>query len=94
MEYFASSDIPAVLEYTKNFYFLDDNEFSIIEKDSIKFFDKNLNAIAKNYKTIDLNYSSSTKNEYAHFMLKEIFEQPKAIIDTIDKYILSEDKNK
>lgn len=92
MEYFASSDISAVLEYTKNFYFLDDNEFSIIEKDNINFFDKNLNAITKNYKTIDLNYSSSTKNEYEHFMLKEIFEQPKAIIDTIDKYILLEDK--
>lgn len=88
MEYFTSSDIPAVLEYTKNFYFLDNNEFSVIEKDNINFFDKNLNMISKNYKTIDLNYSSTTKNGYEDFMLKEIFEQPKAIIDTINKYIL------
>ncbi len=92
MEYFASSDIPAVLEYTKNFYFLDDNEFSVIEKDNISFFNKELNIIYKNYKTIDLNYSSSTKNGYDNFMLKEIFEQPIAIIDTIDKYISSENQ--
>ncbi len=88
MEYFIASDIPAVLEYTKNFYFLDDNEFSVIEKDNINFFDKELNTIYKKYKTINLNCSNSTKNGYEDFMLKEIFEQPKAIANTINKRIV------
>lgn len=92
MEYFASSDIPAVLEYTKDFYFLDDDEIAVIEKNSIYFFDKKLNSISKNYKTVDLDYSSSVKNGYEDFMIKEIFEQPRAIIDTIDKYISSENQ--
>ncbi len=92
MEYFIASDIPAILEYTKNFYFLDDNEFAIIQKDSIYFFDKKLNSIFKNYKTVDLDYSSSVKNGYEDFMIKEIFEQPRAIVDTIDKYISLENQ--
>lgn len=92
MEYFASSDIPAVLEYTKDFYFLDDDEFAVIEKDSIYFFDKKLNSISKNYKTVDLDHSSSVKNGYEDFMIKEIFEQPRAIVNTIDKYISSENQ--
>lgn len=92
MEYFPSSDITAVLEYTKDFYFLNDNEFAIIEKNNINFFDKELNSISKNYKTVDLEYSSSTKNGYEDFMIKEIFEEPHAIINTISKRILLENK--
>lgn len=93
MEYFISSDIHAVSEYTKNFYFLNDNEFAVIEKDNISFLDKKLNIVSKKYKTINLSNSSNTKNGYDDFMLKEIFEQPKAIIDTINNYILLEKQN-
>lgn len=92
MEYFIASDIHAISEYTKNFYFLDNNEFSIIEKNNISFFDENLSKISKKYKTIDLINSSSTKNGYEDFMLKEIFEQPNAIINTVNKYILLDKK--
>ena len=92
MEYFTSSDIPAVLEYTNNFYFLDDNEFAMIEKNNITFFDEELSIISKEYKTVDLEFSSSTKNGYDDFMIKEIFEQPKAIDKTISKHILLENK--
>ena len=51
-----------------------------------------MNKISKKYKTIDLSNSSSTKNGYEDFMLKEIFEQPKAITNTVNKYILLNEK--
>lgn len=92
MEYFIASDVTAVLEYTKDFYFLDDDEFAIIEKDNIEFFNSEMAIFNKEYKTIDLNYFSSSKNGYEDFMLKEIFEQPQAIINTISKYISFDNK--
>lgn len=92
MEYFIASDITAVLEYTKDFYFLDDDEFAIIEKENIEFFNNNMVTFSKEYKTIDLDYSNSTKNGYEDFMLKEIFEQPQAIVNTISKYVSFDNK--
>lgn len=76
-ENFVASDIPAILPYTKDFYFLDDNEFAVIKKDSIDFFDKNLSKHEKILKELDLSSSSSDKRGYEDYMLKEIFEQPK-----------------
>ena len=82
-ENFVASDIPAILPYTKDFYFLDDNEFAVIKKDSIDFFDKNLSKHEKNLKELDLSSSSSDKRGYEDYMLKEIFEQPETIKNTI-----------
>ena len=82
-ENFVASDIPAILSYTKDFYFLDDNEFAVIKKDSIDFFDKNLSKHEKNLKELDLSSSSSDKRGYEDYMLKEIFEQPETIKNTI-----------
>lgn len=82
-ENFIASDIPAILPYTKDFYFLDDNEFAVIKKDSIDFFDKNLSKHEKNLKELDLSSSSSDKRGYEDYMLKEIFEQPETIKNTI-----------
>lgn len=82
-ENFIASDIPAVLKYTKNFYLLNDNEFAIIYKDKIDFYSSDLKSISKDITNIKWDASSAEKDGYKDFMLKEIFEQPKAIRETI-----------
>ena len=88
-EYYIASDIPAILEYTKNFYFLDNNEIAIVSKEEIHFFDIDLNSHIKNIKCSNLDCSSSSKNGYEDFMLKEIFEQPCVIRKTLESRIKS-----
>ena len=82
-ENFVCSDIPGMLRYTKEFYLLDDNEFALIGKDKINFYDANLNIHNKEVKNIEWDASSAEKNGYEDYMLKEIFEQPTAIRETI-----------
>ena len=82
-ENYIASDIPAILKYTKDFYLLDDNEFAIIEKETIKFYDSSLSEHSKAIKNIDWDANSADKNGYEDYMLKEIFEQPTAIRETI-----------
>lgn len=82
-ENYISSDIPAILEKTKEFYFLEDGEFAVIEKDAIQFLDTNLNNISKEIKTIEWEADSADKGQFEDFMLKEIHEQEKTIKDTI-----------
>ena len=81
--YHIASDIPALLEYTRDFYLLDDYEYSVIKKDSITFYDKNLEEHSKEIKNIEWAASAAEKNGYEDYMLKEIFEQPTAIRETI-----------
>lgn len=83
-ENYISSDIPAILPYTKDFYFLDDNEFAVIYTDHIDFFDMNLSKHNKAIKIIDWDASSADKNGFDDYMLKEIFEQPNALRETIN----------
>ena len=82
-ENFIASDIPAVLRYTKNFYLLNDNEFAIVYKDKINFYDTNLTIHNKEVKNIEWDASAAEKDGYKDYMLKEIFEQPTAIRETI-----------
>ncbi len=82
-ENYISSDIPAILQYTKNFYLLDDNEIAVIYSDHIEFFDSNLCKHDKEIKNIEWSASSADKNGFEDYMLKEIFEQPQAIRETI-----------
>ena len=83
-ECYISSDIPAILSFTKDFYLLDNHESAILSNDnSIDFFDGNLNIINKELKNITWDMASAEKDGYEDFMLKEIFEQPKAIRETI-----------
>ena len=78
-----ASDIPALLEYTRDFYLLDDYEYTVMTKDLIKFYDKNKNEHTKEIKNIEWAASAAEKNGYDDYMLKEIFEQPTAIRETI-----------
>lgn len=82
-ETFISSDIPALISFTNTFYFLNDNEMAYISKDDIKFYDNNLNELSKELTTVELSADSADKDGFEDYMLKEIFEQPKAIRETI-----------
>lgn len=81
--YHIASDIPALLEFTRDFYLLDDYEFALIEKNSIKFYNSDLVEHSKELKNIEWDSSAAEKNGYEDYMLKEIFEQPTAIRETI-----------
>lgn len=82
-ETFVSSDIPALISFTNNFYFLNDTEIALITKNNIEFFDCNLNSITKKTQSIELSAQSCDKGNFEDYMLKEIYEQPKAIRETI-----------
>ena len=82
-EKYLSSDIPAILSYTRDFYLLNDLEFVVLTGNSAKFYDKNLNEIEKQTQTIEWNASAAEKDGFDDFMLKEIYEQPTAIRETI-----------
>ncbi len=80
---YIASDIPAILPFTKNFYLLDDNELTVIKKDSVFFYDNSLQKHNKAIKSIEWDASSAEKDGYEDYMLKEIFEQPNSIRETI-----------
>lgn len=82
-EKYISSDIPAILSFTRNFFLLNDLEFVVLSKNSTKFYNKDLNEISKNIKTIEWNASAAEKDGFEDFMLKEIYEQPTSIRETI-----------
>ncbi len=82
-ENYISSDIPAILSFTRNFYLLNDFEYAVLARDTIDFYDKDLKNLSKDTKTIEWNASSAEKDGYEDFMLKEIYEQPTAIRETI-----------
>jgi glucosamine--fructose-6-phosphate aminotransferase (isomerizing) len=82
-ENYISSDIPAILSFTRDFYLLEDLEFAYLSKNTVKFYDKNLSPIDKKTKLIEWNASSAEKDGFEDYMLKEIYEQPTAIRETI-----------
>ena len=86
-EKYISSDIPAILSYTRNFYLLNDLEFALLTNTNVDFYDINLNKIDKRTTTIEWDSSSAEKGNFEDFMLKEIYEQPKAIRETIGSRI-------
>ena len=90
-ETFIASDIPAILSYTNDFYLLNDLEIALISKDNVEFFDSNLQSIKKEISIINIDASSIQKNGYEDFMLKEIYEQPTSVRETIGT-LLNEDK--
>ncbi len=82
-ENYISSDIPAILSFTKNFYLLDDLDLAVLTRNDVSFYDSNLNPIAKATQSIEWNATSAEKDGYEDFMLKEIYEQPTAIRETM-----------
>lgn len=82
-----ASDVPAVLKYTRDVYFIENEEIARLSEDSIEFFNVDGEPIQKESKHIDWDINAAEKNGYEHFMLKEIYEQPKAVRDTISPRI-------
>ena len=82
-ENFIASDIPAILSYTRNFYLLNDNEYAVIYKNKVNFYDNSLSKINKAIKNIDWDANAAEKDGFDDYMLKEIFEQPNSIRETI-----------
>lgn len=98
-ENFIASDVPALLKYTKEVYFLDNEELGIITKNDVQIFTLDGIKVEKELHEIKWTMEQATKGGYPHFMLKEIYEQPKSIKDTIarrlspEKEILFDDIN-
>lgn len=84
---YIASDASALLTYTRDIYVPDDFEIAVITADNITFYDKNGQPTEKQTTHIDWSTSSAQKNGFDHFMLKEIFEQPRVIADTLNHYI-------
>ncbi len=82
-ESFIASDVPAVLEYTKNYYLLEHEEIAVLDNNGVEIFDSFGRRIQKELKTADWDVEAIGKGGYEHFMLKEIHEQPTAIRNTI-----------
>ncbi len=92
-ENYISSDIPAILSFTKDFYLLNDYEFAVLTRDCVDFYDIHLNKIKKDIKNIEWDAASAEKDGFEDFMLKEIFEQPKSVRETIGSRLTKEDCN-
>lgn len=84
---FIASDVPAILKYTREVYFIENREICQLSRDGIAFFNEDLEPITKETKTIEWDIEAAEKGGYEHFMLKEIYEQPKAVLDTINPRI-------
>lgn len=82
-----ASDVPALLKYTKNVYFLEDGDIAKLTADSIEIFDKTLTSVEREIKVIEWDYEQATKGGFSHFMIKEIFEQPESIRETLNRRI-------
>ena len=78
-ENYIASDIPAVLDHTRNYYLLNDNEIAIIKADSVELVDLDRNPIHHDVYTVDYDISAAEKGGYDYFMMKEIKEQPNAL---------------
>ncbi len=86
-ENFIASDIPAILNYTREVYFLEEDEIAVITEDSIAIYDKDRNAVNRDIYHVTWDIEAAEKSGYAHFMLKEIHEQPKIVRETILKRV-------
>lgn len=86
-ENFLASDVPAILESTKDVVFLDENELAILTKDGFKVISLNGLEVSKKVTRITWDVSSAQKQGYKHFMLKEIYEQPKVLRQLLSSYV-------
>lgn len=81
-EYFVASDATPIIEYTNSVIFLNDNDVAIIRKGELSLKTISNEALEPNIQVLDLDIEEIEKNGFDHFMLKEIFEQPRSITDT------------
>ena len=82
-----ASDVPAVLKYTREVYFIQNEEIAVLKKDAISFYNIDGEEIEKEPKKIEWDINAAEKGGYEHFMLKEMYEQPKTVSDTLNPRI-------
>ena len=78
-----ASDVPAILKYTRNVYYIDNAEIACLKKGQVNFFNIDGEEIVKTVSKITWDAETAEKGGYRHFMLKEIHEQPRVITDTL-----------
>lgn len=88
---FIASDVPAILKYTRNVYYMDNQEVAALRRDGLQFFSVDEEEVKKEPVAIDWDADAAEKAGYEHFMLKEIYEQPKTVTDTISPRIRNND---
>ena len=86
-ESFIASDVPAILKYTRNVYYIGNLEMARVRKGEITFYNLDGEEIQKESKTIEWDAEAAEKAGFEHFMMKEIHEQPKAVTDTLNSVI-------
>ena len=82
-----ASDVPAVLKYTREVFFIQNEEIACLKKDAIEFYNVDGELIQKESKMIEWDVNAAEKGGYEHFMLKEMYEQPKTVRDTLSPRI-------
>lgn len=86
-ENFIASDVPAILNYTRDVYYIDNGEIVDLTPQSVTVYDFDGNVVQKEKHKVEWSVEAASKGGYEHFMLKEIFEQPQGISDTINRRI-------
>ena len=86
-ETYVASDVPAILKYTRNVYYIGNMEIAKLEKGKVTFYDIDREEIHKELTEIKWDAESAEKGGYEHFILKEIYEQPKVVRDTINSVV-------
>ena len=88
---YIASDVPAILKHTKQVYYIDNMEICVLEKDSASFYNVDREKIDKKITEIKWDAEVAEKGGFEHFMMKEIYEQPKAVADTLKSYMKNGD---
>lgn len=86
-ENFIASDIPAVISHTRRIYILNDGEMAVVRKTGVSVYDGEGLPVSKKIHEVTWSAEAAEKGGYPHFMLKEIYEQPKAVRDTVNIHI-------
>lgn len=82
-EFFVASDIPAILQHTRDVFYLGEKEIAVLSKDSVRVTDYDGNIVEPKQQRITWDPIMAEKGGFKHFMLKEIYEQPRAVRDTV-----------
>lgn len=86
-ESYIASDVPAILKYTRNVYYIGNLEMARVRKGEITFYNLDGEEIQKEMKTVEWDAEAAEKAGFEHFMMKEIYEQPKAVADTLNSVL-------
>lgn len=84
---YLASDVPAILDHTRDVYYIDNLEMARLSPGAAEFYNLNGDVVQKNVTHIDWDAESAEKGGYEHFMMKEIFEQPRVVQDTLNSFV-------